>query len=258
MAAGTKPATLGAASLTTGVFLAGFAGAFAYADEAATPGDQNADSADHIVGRFGSEESWATKGEGSADADDELARQPGASSRARVRAPMEVGPCVAVDAAANGSRQITTQQVTYYPLAAGTYSSSSGFGFRIHPILGTATMHNGDDYAAPAGTPIHSVADGVVRVASIGPTQGHYVVIEHHDEVRGTYTSHYFHQIAGSIQVSPGQKVSAGQTIGAVGSTGRSTGAHLHLEIHDSSDTPVSPSSWLANAGAVSVGQECS
>ncbi len=258
MAVGKRFATA-VAGLATGVLVIGLPISVAVAAEGGDTAKSKASSdSERIVGRFGAEESWASKGTDKSEFSQDLDRQLAAPSRAAVRAPIEVDPCLEVDTAANGSRLIVNQARTYFPLAAGSYTKSSPFGYRIHPILGTAKLHEGDDYAAPTGTPIYSVADGVVVTVGSGGTQGNYVIIEHHDEQLGSYTSHYFHQADGAIRVSEGQSVEAGDQIGGVGSTGRSTGAHLHLEIHDASGTPVVPSEWLGTMGTVHLGQDCS
>ena len=108
-----------------------------------------------------------------------------------------------------------------------TYSRvSSPFGYRWHPTTGEYSMHKGVDLAAPKGTPIYATRSGYVNVATYHSTAGNYVTINHRDG----YTSVYMHMT--HYVVSPGQSVAAGQLIGYVGSTGRSTGPHLHFGIH--------------------------
>ena len=108
-----------------------------------------------------------------------------------------------------------------------TYSRvSSPFGYRWHPTTGEYSMHKGVDLAAPKGTPIYATRSGYVNVATYHSTAGNYVTINHRDG----YTSVYMHMT--HYVVSPGQEVKAGQLIGYVGSTGRSTGPHLHFGIH--------------------------
>lgn len=103
---------------------------------------------------------------------------------------------------------------------------TSGFGMRRHPILGYRRMHSGDDYAARYGTPIYAVSDGVVSYAGRHGGHGKYVRIKHGG---GTGTG-YAHM--SRIAVNSGTRVSAGQVIGYVGSTGLSTGPHLHFEVY--------------------------
>ncbi|MBN6186921.1 peptidoglycan DD-metalloendopeptidase family protein [Aneurinibacillus sp. BA2021] len=111
------------------------------------------------------------------------------------------------------------------PIAGGRLSSS--FGYRIHPILHTRKFHDGTDIAAPEGTPIYATADGVVASTGYMNGYGNTVVIYHGNGLSTLY-AHIRH---GGIVVSEGQKVSAGQKIAEVGSTGRSTGPHLHLTV---------------------------
>lgn len=102
---------------------------------------------------------------------------------------------------------------------------SSEFGNRIHPVLGVNLFHNGVDLAAPAGTDILAAYNGVVVSASYTAAMGNYVMIDHGD---GLYTV-YMH--ASKLLVSEGQEVTRGQKIALVGSTGRSTGNHLHFSV---------------------------
>ena len=106
------------------------------------------------------------------------------------------------------------------------YTLTSPFGMRVHPIRGTWTMHNGVDMAAAQGTPIYASRSGKVTTASFqAGGAGYYVSINHGDGFSSIYM-HMTHYI-----VSPGQYVTAGQVIGYVGSTGGSTGPHLHFGI---------------------------
>ena len=101
---------------------------------------------------------------------------------------------------------------------------TSGFGGRMHPIAKQFRMHTGVDYAAPTGTPIRAVGDGVVDFAGVQRGYGNVVEIKHRDG-KSTLYAHM-----NSIAVRKGQGVSQGQNIGTVGSTGWSTGPHLHFE----------------------------
>ena len=103
---------------------------------------------------------------------------------------------------------------------------SSGFGWRIHPVYGDRRHHDGIDLAAPARTPIFAVKSGTIVSAGWSGGYGYTVRIDHHDG----WSSLYAHMRA-HPPVSRGQQVSQGQRIGEVGSTGVSTGDHLHLEI---------------------------
>lgn len=102
---------------------------------------------------------------------------------------------------------------------------TSGFGYRIHPVYGTGRLHTGVDMRASSGAPIGSAAPGTVIFAGVFGGYGNAVIVAH----TGGYSSLYAHMSA--INVSKGATVSAGTTVGLVGSTGVSTGAHLHFEI---------------------------
>lgn len=111
------------------------------------------------------------------------------------------------------------------PLPGGSSYVSCAYGYRYHPIYGYYAMHSGVDLAAGAGTPIYAVKSGTVTVATYSSVNGYYVTLNHNDG----FASLYAHMT--NYVVSPGQTVSQGQLIGYVGSTGWSTGAHLHFEI---------------------------
>ena len=102
---------------------------------------------------------------------------------------------------------------------------SDNFGMRMHPTLGVEKMHNGIDLAAPGGSPILAAYEGTVVAAAYEGSMGNYVMISHGN---GLYTI-YMH--CSALYVSKGQDVSAGTKIAAVGSTGRSTGNHLHFGV---------------------------
>ncbi len=104
---------------------------------------------------------------------------------------------------------------------------SSRFGSRKHPILGYTRMHKGLDFAAPRGTPIMAAGDGVVERANWYGGYGRYIRIRHN----GTYKTAYAHLNAIAKGVSAGARVRQGQIIGYIGTTGRSTGPHLHYEV---------------------------
>lgn len=102
---------------------------------------------------------------------------------------------------------------------------SSEYGYRVHPILGVQKFHNGVDLAAPGGSDILAAYDGTVVAAAYNDTMGNYVMIDHGGEL---YTI-YMH--ASKLLCSAGQNVSRGQRIALVGTTGRSTGNHLHFTV---------------------------
>lgn len=103
---------------------------------------------------------------------------------------------------------------------------SSPFGMRLHPVYGDYRLHNGVDLSAPEGTPIYASRAGKVIVATYGASGGNYVMIDHMD---GTYTTMYLHMTRYVVHV--GQNVAAGELIGYCGSTGVSTGPHLHFSV---------------------------
>jgi murein DD-endopeptidase MepM/ murein hydrolase activator NlpD len=103
----------------------------------------------------------------------------------------------------------------------------SGFGIRRHPILGYVKMHTGVDWATPYGTPIFASGNGVVEKAEWEGGYGKYVRIKHNNG----YETAYGHMSAFAKGMEPGKRVRQGQVIGFVGSTGQSTGAHVHYEI---------------------------
>ena len=104
---------------------------------------------------------------------------------------------------------------------------SSGFGLRRHPISGYTKMHKGVDFAAALGTPVYAAGDGKIEIAGRKGSYGNYIRIKHNSNMKTAYA--HLHRIAKGI--SPGASVRQGQVIGFVGSTGRSTGPHLHYEV---------------------------
>lgn len=111
---------------------------------------------------------------------------------------------------------------------------SSAYGMRVHPVTGRLARHNGIDIPAPHGTPIYATADGIVGRAQRLGGYGLYVELEHGNNIQ----TRYGHM--SSFTVASGQRVKKGDVIGYVGSTGRSTGNHLHYEVRIAG-TPVNP-----------------
>lgn len=103
----------------------------------------------------------------------------------------------------------------------------SSFGWRVHPILRTARMHNGVDWSAPVGTPIFAAGNGVVEEAKWYAGYGRWVKIKH----ANGYETSYAHMSRFANGIAPGTRVRQGQIIGYVGSSGLSTGPHLHYEV---------------------------
>ncbi len=112
---------------------------------------------------------------------------------------------------------------------------TSGFGMRRHPLLGYNKLHTGIDFGAPRGTPIKAAGDGVVEHAGWRGAYGRTVIIKHD----GRYSTLYAH-MSRTASLKAGQKVRQGQVIGYVGSTGRSTGPHLHYEVR-MAGKPINP-----------------
>lgn len=132
-----------------------------------------------------------------------------------------------------------------WPFSGGSRISDT-YGPRVAPCSGCSTFHDGLDMTPGAGTPIGAIADGVVSsvTATDSGGLGVHVMIDH--VVNGQrVTSTYGHMTVGSLAVGRGQTVTAGQKLGTVGSTGQSTGPHLHLEIHLGGVTAVDPYAWL-------------
>lgn len=141
-----------------------------------------------------------------------------------------------------------------FPLPAGTYTTSDSFGPRIDPYTGEDRFHAGSDLPAPAGTPILAIGDGVVTFAGERGTYGGLIILEH--TVGGErVASYYAHMYDHGIHVAVGDSVAAGQHIGDVGSAGKSTGPHLHLETHPggANEPAVDALAWLADHGAAGL-----
>lgn len=115
---------------------------------------------------------------------------------------------------------------------------TSGYGMRNHPILRQRRQHNGVDLAAPRGTPVYATADGLVEMAKYFGSYGNYVQIGH----GGDLETRYAH--LSSYTVRDGEQVRKGDLIGYVGSTGRSTGPHLHYEVRVANE-PVNPIPYM-------------
>lgn len=125
-----------------------------------------------------------------------------------------------------GGTTASAAEAGYFSWPTYTTYISSGFGYRVHPIFGTTKYHSGLDIAAALGTTITAAAGGTVQISEYSSSYGNYCVIYHSN---GT-TTLYAHMNSLPI-VSVGETVTAGQAIGYVGSTGWSTGPHLHFEI---------------------------
>lgn len=128
---------------------------------------------------------------------------------------------------------------------------SSGFGYRKHPVLGYNKLHKGMDFAASTGTPIYAAGDGVVEYAARKGSYGNYIRIRHNSKLKTAYA----HMNKFKKGVSQGKSVKQGDVIGYVGTTGRSTGPHLHYEVLVNG-TQVNPRSVKLPTGEVLTGKQ--
>jgi murein DD-endopeptidase MepM/ murein hydrolase activator NlpD len=131
------------------------------------------------------------------------------------------------------------------PLGSGQFQipangpMTSPFGYRYHPILGRSKLHAGMDFGAPSGAPIYAAEAGTVVTAGWNGGYGNCVIIDH----GSGFTTLYGH--ASELYVTPGQSVQRGQPVAAIGSTGLSTGPHLHFEVRFNGE-PTDPAPYLA------------
>ena len=126
---------------------------------------------------------------------------------------------------------------------SGGYISSS-FGNRIHPIYGTVRFHAGIDLATPCGRPVYAARDGIVSYSGWLGTFGNFIRLNHDDGI----TTGYAHLQNGSLYVSIGQRVQTGQLIGLIGTTGASTGCHIHYETRVNME-PRDPYDFMGSRG---------
>lgn len=128
---------------------------------------------------------------------------------------------------------------------------TSGFGMRRHPLLRYSKMHTGVDFGAPTGTPIRAAGSGIVDLAGRHGAYGNTIVLKHGEK----YKTLYAHMSRLAAGIRAGTRVNQGQVIGYVGTTGRSTGPHLHYEVRVS-DRPVNPTAIRAAGGKQLAGKE--
>jgi murein DD-endopeptidase MepM/ murein hydrolase activator NlpD len=145
----------------------------------------------------------------------------GGNARSLYRFQMQDGSVDYFDKDGRSAKQFLLRN----PVPNGKFTS--GFGSRRHPILGYVRMHTGTDWSAPSGTPIIATGNGVVEKAGWASGYGKQTIIRH----ANGYETSYNHQSAFAKGIQPGARVRQGQVIGYVGSTGLSTGAHLHYEM---------------------------
>ena len=165
-----------------------------------------------------------------------------------------VTPDTAVPAPVAGSARV-------FPLPGDTWSPTSRYGMRLNPVTHRWALHAGADLAAPAGTPVLATADGRVVAAGPGGGLGNHITLAHGSGTGAaagdTVASVYGHLLDGGIHVAVGDLVTAGQHIGDVGSTGVSSGPHLHFELRPGGgDRPaIDPQPWLDGAGHLGAGE---
>jgi murein DD-endopeptidase MepM/ murein hydrolase activator NlpD len=128
---------------------------------------------------------------------------------------------------------------------------TSGFGVRVHPLLGYTKMHTGVDFGAAWGTPIHAAGAGTIVTAGRENGYGNVIEVQHN----ATYKTMYAHMSRFAQGIRDGVHVNQGQVIGYVGSTGRSTGPHLHYEVRIN-DRPVNPTAIRATGGKQLAGRD--
>jgi murein DD-endopeptidase MepM/ murein hydrolase activator NlpD len=128
---------------------------------------------------------------------------------------------------------------------------TSGFGMRRHPLLRYSKMHTGVDFGAPTGTPIRAAGNGIVDLAGRHGAYGNTVVLKHGEK----YKTLYAHMSRLAAGIRSGRQVNQGQIIGYVGTTGRSTGPHLHYEVRIN-DRPANPLAITAAGGKQLAGKD--
>jgi murein DD-endopeptidase MepM/ murein hydrolase activator NlpD len=154
-------------------------------------------------------------------------------------------PPIFSEVAGLGSVSVVESDLVVWPVI-NPENRASGFGPRSAPCAGCSTFHDGVDFNPGNGTPVMSIADGVVVLATEnGGGLGVNVEVQHNIDGE-LITSSYAHMQYGSLQVAVGQQVSAGQQLGLVGTTGQSTGPHLHLEMFGIDGVRFDGFAWLS------------
>lgn len=142
---------------------------------------------------------------------------------------------------AKTTNNVTESESTAFPTIKGS-PMTSGFGWRIHPLTGERKFHSGIDFGASKGSPIYAFEAGLVEFAGSKGGYGKAVIINHGAR-KSTLYGH-----ANKLSVRKGERVATGQMIGEVGSTGFSTGPHLHFEVR-LNNKPVNPRPYLQQRG---------
>jgi murein DD-endopeptidase MepM/ murein hydrolase activator NlpD len=172
---------------------------------------------------------------------EERARQAAIAAAEKKRLEEEQARLKAIEEAARN-------QGFLWPLPSSCLRVSSSYGNRVHPVYGKTQFHYGIDLPAAKGTPIYAAKDGKVTIAKYHVSYGNYVLIDHLD---GTSTL-YAHMDPGSFKVKAGDIVKRGQQIGGVGTTGVSTGYHLHFEVRVNGNT-VDPLKYVKAPGTLTI-----
>lgn len=146
------------------------------------------------------------------------------------------------------NKEIMAKKVVW-PMADGQHTWTSSYGARISPITGATEVHSGMDMAGPDKSPIHSIASGTVMASGPSSYLGEWVIVRHNFDGK-IFDSVYGHLTTGSQMVKVGDRVDAGQPIALEGSTGMSTGPHLHMEIWENgfmgeNSKHIDPRPWL-------------
>jgi murein DD-endopeptidase MepM/ murein hydrolase activator NlpD len=187
-------------------------------------------------GRVRTEAEFA-KGEAKRKADEARARAAAAAAAARAAA------SAGASGGSGGGGAVGSGSGTGWVRPAGGWITS-GYGSRVHPITGAVTFHDGIDLGSGCSTAIVAASAGTVEYVGWYGGYGNYVRIDHGGGVKSAYG----HIVSGGFRVSPGQQVSAGTLVALVGSTGNSTGCHLHYETHVGGGT-TNPVSFMAARG---------
>ena len=159
---------------------------------------------------------------------------------------LAIAPARTVAATAGAAAPIFAPRKVAVPsrMPVDSPAFTSSFGMRTHPVLGGRRAHKGVDLAMPTGSPIYATADGVISRADWYSGYGLYVAIEHGGELQ----TRYGHM--SRLNVEAGQQVKKGDIIGYVGTTGRSTGPHLHYEVRIAGEA-VNPVPYLNGSGTM-------
>lgn len=187
------------------------------------------------------------------DSNSNLNKVISSNSRYKVRA--GAADQCSVEGSANGDKLVNKNFTLQWPMIQGTYTQTSPFGYRSDPATGRHVLHSGVDMAAPVGTSITSVADGVVKTVDVYGGANRIILLH---EINGVPTeTWYLHMYSNGVYVKEGQEVKMGDIIAGVGSSGYSTGPHLHFEVHPHGEDAVDPVRWLKENKAVLLQKEC-